>query len=78
MPQMLTMIQTEKVTPAPSVIAMTLLALCYLTSSNIIVLMNYVGFATWYPMEWETALTYPTRVQTIANLVTKNSIAMYM
>ena len=47
MPQMLTMIQTEKVTPAPSVIAMTLLALCYLTSSNIIVLMNYVGFATW-------------------------------
>ena len=48
MPQMLTMIQTEKVTPAPSVIAMALLALCYLTSSNIIQLMNYVGFATWY------------------------------
>lgn len=47
MPQMLTMIQTERVTPTPSVITMTFLALCYLTSSNIIVLMNYVGFATW-------------------------------
>ena len=41
------MIQVEKVTPAPAVIVMTLLALCYLTSSNILVLMNYVGFATW-------------------------------
>ena len=47
MPQLLTMIQVEKVTPAPSVIVMTLLALCYLTSSDILVLMNYVGFATW-------------------------------
>jgi solute carrier family 7 L-type amino acid transporter-like protein len=44
---MLTMIQTKKLTPAPSVMAMTLLALCYLTSSDVLVLLNFVGFATW-------------------------------
>ena len=47
MPLALTMIQTSRLTPAPSVLVITGLALCYLTSSNIIQLMNYVGFATW-------------------------------
>ncbi|TRY80082.1 hypothetical protein TCAL_09329 [Tigriopus californicus] len=47
MPQVLTMIQTKKMTPAPSVMVITFLALLYLSSSNIGMLMNYVGFATW-------------------------------
>ena len=47
MPQSLTMIQIHKVTPVPSVLVITLMSLAYLTSSNIIQLMNYVGFATW-------------------------------
>ena len=41
------MIQIQKVTPVPSVLVITLMSLAYLTSSNIIQLMNYVGFATW-------------------------------
>ena len=47
MPQSLTMIQIHKITPVPSVLVITLMSLAYLTSSNIIQLMNYVGFATW-------------------------------
>jgi len=47
MPQLLTMINIKKSTPVPSVIVISLLSLCYLTSSNIGVLMNYVGFACW-------------------------------
>ncbi|CAG7729429.1 unnamed protein product [Allacma fusca] len=47
MPQILTMIQTEKSTPAPAVLFVALLSLLYLTSSNITLLINYVGFATW-------------------------------
>ncbi|XP_021962322.1 Y+L amino acid transporter 2 isoform X2 [Folsomia candida] len=47
MPEVLTMIQTEKNTPAPAVLFVALLSLLYLTSSNIVVLINYVGFATW-------------------------------
>ena len=47
MPEALTMIQVNKVTPVPSVLVITFLSLFYLTSSNIIQLMNYVGFATW-------------------------------
>ena len=47
MPQALTMIQINKVTPVPSVLVITLMSLVYLSSSNIIQLMNYVGFATW-------------------------------
>ena len=47
MPQSLTMIQIHKVTPVPSVLVITLMSLAYLTSSNIIQLMNYVGFDTW-------------------------------
>lgn len=47
MPQALTMIQINKVTPVPSVLVITFMSLAYLTSSNIIQLMNYVGFATW-------------------------------
>ena len=47
MPEALTMIQVNKVTPVPSVLVITAMSLAYLTSSNIIQLMNYVGFATW-------------------------------
>jgi len=47
MPRILTMIQVERATPTPSVIIVTLLSLAYLTSSNIGVLMNYLGFTTW-------------------------------
>jgi len=47
MPEILSMIQVQRMTPAPSVIAVALLAICYLGSSDIFGLMNYVGFATW-------------------------------
>jgi amino acid transporter len=47
MPFLLTMIHVEKATPVPSVLVLTGFCLLYLTSSNIIMLMNYVGFATW-------------------------------
>ena len=48
MPEVLAMIQTTKLTPAPSVVTITILALAYLmTISDISMLMNYVGFATW-------------------------------
>ncbi|XP_017780827.1 PREDICTED: large neutral amino acids transporter small subunit 1 [Nicrophorus vespilloides] len=47
MPEILTMIQSKKLTPTPAVLAMALLSMLYLTSSNIFALINYVGFATW-------------------------------
>jgi len=47
MPKVLTMIQADRATPIPSVLCITLLSLLYLTSSNISVLMNYLGFTTW-------------------------------
>jgi len=47
MPEILSMIQVSKMTPAPSVMAVAFLSLCYLGSSDIFALMNYVGFATW-------------------------------
>jgi len=47
MPEVLTMIQVDKNTPAPAVLFVALLSLLYLSSSNIGLLINYVGFATW-------------------------------
>jgi len=47
MPRILTMIQVERATPTPSVLCITFLSLLYLTSSNIGMLMNYLGFTTW-------------------------------
>ncbi|KAF5291150.1 hypothetical protein FQA39_LY14392 [Lamprigera yunnana] len=47
MPELLTMIQSTKLTPAPAVLAMALLSMLYLTVSDIFALINYVGFATW-------------------------------
>jgi len=47
MPQILSMINTTKMTPAPAVLAVALLSLVYLCSSNIFALINYVGFGTW-------------------------------
>jgi len=47
MPEILTMIQIQKMTPTPAVLCMALLSMLYLTVSDIFALINYVGFATW-------------------------------
>ncbi|XP_058792788.1 Y+L amino acid transporter 2 isoform X2 [Phymastichus coffea] len=47
MPEILTMIQTSRMTPTPAVICMALLSMMYLCSSDIVALINYVGFACW-------------------------------
>jgi len=47
MPEILSMIQVNKNTPAPAVLMVAALSLVYLTSSNIFALINYTGFATW-------------------------------
>ncbi|KAK8375967.1 hypothetical protein O3P69_008589 [Scylla paramamosain] len=47
MPEILTMIQVKRMTPAPAVLFMSFLSLIYLGSSNISALISYVGFATW-------------------------------
>jgi len=47
MPEILSMIQVKKMTPAPAVLVVALLSLVYLTSSDIFALINYTGFATW-------------------------------
>ncbi|XP_050722081.1 large neutral amino acids transporter small subunit 1-like isoform X3 [Eriocheir sinensis] len=47
MPEILTMIQVKRMTPAPAVLFMSFLSLIYLGSSNISGLISYVGFATW-------------------------------
>uniref|UniRef100_A0A0K2TQA5 Y+L amino acid transporter 2like [Apis florea] n=1 Tax=Lepeophtheirus salmonis TaxID=72036 RepID=A0A0K2TQA5_LEPSM len=47
MPEILSMIQVSKMTPAPAVLIVAILSLGYLGSSNINALINYVGFATW-------------------------------
>merc|ERR1712141_782016 len=47
MPEILSMIQVNKMTPAPAVLIVAFLSLGYLCSSDIFALINYVGFATW-------------------------------
>ncbi|KAM7282117.1 large neutral amino acids transporter small subunit 2 [Ixodes scapularis] len=47
MPRLLCMIQINRLTPSPAVLAMCLLSLVYLCSSDIFALITYVGFATW-------------------------------
>merc|ERR1719474_1508904 len=47
MPEILSMIQVNKMTPAPAVLISAFLSLCYLCSSDIFSLISYVGFATW-------------------------------
>ncbi|KAL0276645.1 UNVERIFIED_CONTAM: hypothetical protein PYX00_004174 [Menopon gallinae] len=47
MPEILTMIQIQRLTPAPAVLCMAILSMLYLCASDIITLINYVGFATW-------------------------------
>lgn len=47
MPEILTMIQIQRLTPTPAVLIMAMLSLLYLFSSDIFALINYVGFATW-------------------------------
>lgn len=52
MPEILTMIQIQRFTPTPAVLAMALLSMLYLTVSDIFALINYVGFATWVKLLW--------------------------
>ncbi|XP_060528173.1 Y+L amino acid transporter 2 [Cylas formicarius] len=47
MPELLTMIQSNRSTPTPSVLIMAALSMVYLVVSDIDVLINYVGFVTW-------------------------------
>jgi L-type amino acid transporter 8 len=47
MPEILTMIQIQRLTPTPAVLIMAILSLFYLFASDIYALINYVGFATW-------------------------------
>ncbi|XP_055896056.1 Y+L amino acid transporter 2-like isoform X1 [Biomphalaria glabrata] len=47
MPQILSMVQIQRLTPMPACLFMGALSLCYLASSDIYALINYVGFATW-------------------------------
>ena len=47
MPEVLSMIQINRVTPLPSVLVITILSLLYLSSSNIIQLINYCSFSIW-------------------------------
>merc|ERR1719481_598522 len=47
MPEILSMIQVNKMTPAPAVLISALLSLGYLCSSNIGMLIEFTGFATW-------------------------------
>ncbi|KAK6195042.1 hypothetical protein SNE40_000558 [Patella caerulea] len=47
MPQILSMVSIQRLTPMPAVMFMGLLSMLYLFSSDIYALINYVGFATW-------------------------------
>jgi L-type amino acid transporter 8 len=47
MPQILSMVQIQRLTPMPACLFMGALSLLYLASSDIYALINYVGFATW-------------------------------
>jgi len=47
MPEILSMIQVTKSTPAPAVLIVALLSLIYLTAPNIGMLIELTGFATW-------------------------------
>merc|ERR1712226_411010 len=47
MPEILSMVQVDKSTPAPAVLIVALLSLFYLCSSNILMLIEFTGFATW-------------------------------
>jgi solute carrier family 7 L-type amino acid transporter-like protein len=47
MPEILSMIQINHLTPMPAVLAMCFLSLLYLFSNDVYALINYVGFATW-------------------------------
>ena len=51
MPEILSMIQVSKMTPAPGVLIVAVLSLGYLCSSDIFQLITYVGFATWVIFE---------------------------
>merc|ERR1719348_2484073 len=56
MPEILSMIQVDKMTPAPAVLIVAFLSLGYLCSSDIFALINYVGFATWVSIGFGSCL----------------------
>lgn len=74
MPEILTMIQIQRLTPTPAILAMALLSLVYLTVSDIYALINYVGFATWVcwsdPMSRALFRHRTTNAQAIVLLLT--------
>lgn len=47
LPQILSMVQINRLTPAPSVLFMGFFSLIYLCSTDMYALINYVGFVTW-------------------------------
>ncbi|XP_060562027.1 large neutral amino acids transporter small subunit 2-like [Ruditapes philippinarum] len=47
MPQILSMVQINRLTPMPACLFMGLLSLVYLTSSDMYALINYVSFVNW-------------------------------
>jgi len=47
MPQILSMVSIQRLTPMPACLFMGGLSCMYLASSDIYALINYVGFATW-------------------------------
>ena len=47
LPQVLSMIQVNRNTPAPSVLFVSFLSLFYLCTSDVISLINYTGFGSW-------------------------------
>lgn len=61
MPEILTMIQIQRFTPTPAVLAMALLSMLYLTVSDIFALINYVGFATWVKLHAFTQHTHTVK-----------------
>ncbi|XP_013397176.1 large neutral amino acids transporter small subunit 2 [Lingula anatina] len=47
MPMILSTVQINRLTPAPAVLFVALTTLCYLVSTDMYALINYVGFVTW-------------------------------
>ncbi|XP_074640593.1 large neutral amino acids transporter small subunit 2-like isoform X2 [Tubulanus polymorphus] len=47
MPQILSMVQVQRMTPLPAVLFMGLTSLIYLCSTDMYALINYVGFVNW-------------------------------
>ncbi|CRK92091.1 CLUMA_CG005658, isoform A [Clunio marinus] len=76
MPEILTMIQIQRLTPAPAVLAISFLSMAYLCVSDIFALINYVGFATWLSIG-AAVLCLPWLRYTQPNLVRPIKVPMF-